>query len=72
MRLARDTEQRCTLSVEDDGVGLPAGFDPQKAGSLGLRLIRALAGQLRAELSIAPSGAGCRVSLNFNYLRRSK
>jgi PAS domain S-box-containing protein len=72
VRLARGTEQRCTLSVEDDGVGLPAGFDPQKAGSLGLRLIRALAGQLRAELSIAPSGAGCRVSLNFNYLRRSK
>jgi PAS domain S-box-containing protein len=72
VRLARGSEQHCTLSVEDDGVGLPAGFDPQKARTLGLRLIRALAGQLRAELSIATSGSGCRVNLNFNYLRRSK
>ena len=72
VRLARGTEQHCALSVEDDGVGLPAGFDPQKARTLGLRLIRALAGQLRAELSIATSGSGCCVNLNFNYLRRLK
>jgi PAS domain S-box-containing protein len=65
VRLKRSEGQRCTLSVEDDGVGLPDGFEPEKARSLGLRLVRALCGQLRGELSIATFGSGCRVSLEF-------
>ena len=65
VRLTRGKGQRCTLSVEDDGVGLPDGFEPEKARSLGLRLIRALCGQLRGELNIANSGIGCRVSMKF-------
>jgi two-component sensor histidine kinase len=58
-------QQPDPLSVQDDGVGLPATFEPEKARSLGLRLIRALTGQLRGELSIATSGIGCSVSLKF-------
>lgn len=65
VRLTRTAESRLTLAVEDDGVGLPAGFEAQKARSLGLRLIRALAGQLHAEFFIASSEAGCKVSLLF-------
>lgn len=61
--LIRLTSQDLELTVEDDGVGLPAAFDPAKARSLGLRLIRALAGQLRADFSISSPGAGSRARL---------
>lgn len=61
--LARASSQGLELAVEDDGVGLPAAFDPARARSLGLRLIRALAGQLRADFSITSPGAGCRARL---------
>ncbi|PSO51411.1 MAG: hypothetical protein BRC33_00355 [Cyanobacteria bacterium SW_9_44_58] len=38
------------LKVEDDGVGLPEGFDPHKAASLGISLISSLTQQLRGTL----------------------
>ncbi len=41
-----------TLSVSDDGVGLPASVDAWESPGLGLRLVEALAGQLRARLHI--------------------
>ena len=44
------------LSVEDDGVGLPAGFDWDKAGTLGLRMVRDLARQIRGTLEIRQNG----------------
>jgi two-component system, sensor histidine kinase PdtaS len=59
LRLTRSEGKRCTLRVEDDGVGLPDGFEPEKARSLGLRLIRALSGQLRGELSAANGFSLC-------------
>ena len=34
------------LTVRDDGVGLPDGFDPARSKSLGLRIVRAMAQQL--------------------------
>lgn len=48
------------MIVADDGVGLPANFDLATGRSLGLRLIRSLARQLRAEVSIS-SQNGTRV-----------
>ncbi len=41
-----------TLEVSDDGVGLPAGFDPRESASLGLTITRRLASQLKGELQI--------------------
>jgi len=38
--------------VEDNGRGLPAGFDPETGGAFGFRLIRGLAQELEARLSI--------------------
>ena len=38
------------LKVEDDGVGLPEGFNPNKATSLGVSLISSLTQQLRGTL----------------------
>jgi len=41
-----------TLAVEDDGVGLPGGFDPAVSGGMGMNLVRMLAGQIDGELSV--------------------
>lgn len=38
------------LRVSDDGPGLPPGLDVKKAGSLGLRIVDLLAGELEGEL----------------------
>jgi two-component sensor histidine kinase len=40
------------LTVSDAGVGLPAGFDWMQARSLGLKIIRVLAKQLRGSLEV--------------------
>ena len=38
------------LSVQDDGIGWPQGFDPTRSPSLGLKLVHILAKQLRSSL----------------------
>jgi PAS domain S-box-containing protein len=54
---------RFNLTVSDDGVGLPPGFDPDTASSFGWQLIRQLAGQIAATLTIE-RGRGTRVTLS--------
>lgn len=44
-----------SLSVLDDGPGLPAGFDPSKCKGLGMRIVLALVKQIGGNLHI-PSG----------------
>ena len=52
-----------TLSIEDDGRGLPRGFDMrQRPTGLGLRMVNTLADQLRVRL-IADSPRGARFTL---------
>jgi len=60
----RGVDDRVTLTVADDGVGLPAGFDWANARSLGLRLVRTLAEQLDATLEHG-DGSGTRFQLTF-------
>ena len=43
---------QATLSVGDDGIGLPESFDIGSSASLGLRLVTDLARQLRGTLQI--------------------
>lgn len=54
-----------SLCVEDDGAGLPPGFDLARASSLGLRMVRGLARQLKATLTLdsVPGGTVMRLSL---------
>ena len=52
----RTENGRHRLSVADDGVGLPAGIDPEHSDSLGLKLVAALARQLGGELELAVEG----------------
>jgi two-component sensor histidine kinase/HAMP domain-containing protein len=44
---------RIRLSVSDNGVGLPAGFDWRQTRSLGLRLVQMLARQLDGDVAVS-------------------
>ncbi len=54
---------RYLLIVEDDGVGLPEGFDPDAVEGFGFKLVRMMTRQLRGEFAWS-SGAGTRFSLS--------
>ena len=54
--LRRDATGQVRLRVTDNGVGLPAGLDWRQAQSLGLRLVQALAGQLRGTVEVRTAG----------------
>lgn len=38
------------MAVQDDGIGLPPAFDPDKTNSLGVRLVKILSGQIKGRL----------------------
>ncbi|WP_249276603.1 sensor histidine kinase [Sphingomonas baiyangensis] len=62
--LTRDGEQRIAIEVRDDGHGLPEGFDIEASGSLGLRIARMLAEQLRGSFDlVGGTGATARLVL---------
>lgn len=62
--LRRQSPTTISLVLADDGVGLPGNLDWRASPSLGLRLVRALAQQLRANLDIRSQG-GTEVELVF-------
>ena len=49
-------EGSAVLIVEDNGIGLPAGFDVQEQESMGIYLIRILTRQLRGALQVHQDG----------------
>jgi two-component sensor histidine kinase len=55
LRMEALEDGRVRLEVMDDGRGLPEGFDPKAASSLGLQLVLTLAQQLGGELRHASS-----------------
>ena len=49
-------EARLLVTVQDDGRGLPEGFDPQRAGNLGLQIVRTLVeGELGGTFDMVPA-----------------
>ncbi|MDP2732827.1 MAG: sensor histidine kinase, partial [Hoeflea sp.] len=56
-----------TLSVSDDGPGLPELFDPAATSGLGMKIIAALVGQIHGELYFAKGDhdQGARFSVRF-------
>lgn len=56
-------EGRLLVTVQDDGKGLPEGFDPKSAGNLGLQIVRTLVeGELGGSFDMVPApGRGTRV-----------
>jgi two-component sensor histidine kinase len=57
-----------SLSVLDDGPGLPEGFDPTRSKGLGMKIIGTLVKQIGAALQIAAGedGHGTRFTVTFN------
>ena len=58
----RSTPTSWTLSVHDDGIGVPSVADGLRAG-LGTSIVRALATQLDARIEVAAAEPGTRVSI---------
>ena len=56
--------ERYLLSVADDGVGLPAGFDPRTTETLGMQLVCALTDQLCGTIDLE-AGTGTEFRIRF-------
>jgi two-component system, sensor histidine kinase PdtaS len=64
---ARRGPHQLIVVVADDGAGMPAGFDPDSTGSLGLQIVRTLVvGELGGTLEFLPRpGGGTEVLLDL-------
>ena len=69
VQVVQTHNDRFLVSVRDEGVGLPAGFDPEKSKRLGTRLVNALSQQLSAVLTTPPSAKGIHFSLRVPLQR---
>jgi two-component sensor histidine kinase len=58
-------KEAITISVHDEGVGLPPGFDPAASKRLGTRLVNALSKQLGGELTRQPAPTGANFRLHI-------
>lgn len=56
--LTRQADGGLSISVRDEGIGLPADFDPAKSKGLGMRIVTALSRQLNATLTQQPLARG--------------
>ncbi len=68
VRLGTPPAGQLSLTVLDDGPGLPAGFDPAKCKGLGMKIVLSLVKQISGELHILPgeSGRGTRCTVTFD------
>ncbi|MFC5407695.1 histidine kinase dimerization/phosphoacceptor domain -containing protein [Larkinella bovis] len=64
LALHQRADRAYELRISDDGVGLPADFDPKQSRSLGMTLMHGFSQQLGGELNLS-SGAGLQISLVF-------
>jgi PAS domain S-box-containing protein len=62
----RENEGRITLSVEDNGIGLPEDFNIEQQPSLGMTIINTLTAQLDGQLEVDSGDFGSRFSLAFD------
>ncbi len=63
--LSRQEDQRYLLTIQDDGIGLPPGVTPATTASLGMRLVKTLAGQLHGTVEIERKN-GTIVTIRFS------
>lgn len=66
-----EKNNRVTLVISDNGVGLPDDFDIEKSDSLGMELINTLSEQLGAVYSYGPDTVGTRFDISFNKTESS-
>jgi len=65
LTLRQGTEGKCSLFVEDSGVGVPADLDVNESKSLGLRLVRSLTHQIRGSFELVRTDSGTSARLRF-------
>jgi two-component sensor histidine kinase len=63
--LHRTPEGKCSIRVEDNGVGIPDVLDAAATNSLGLRLVRSLARQIRGSFELVKVDRGTLACLQF-------
>ena len=56
---------RLVLTVSDDGVGLPEGFEPDRNEGMGFRVMRSLAAEIGGELQIQSTHLGLSFRLSL-------
>lgn len=61
--VAQIEDRSVSISVRDEGIGMPAGFDATQNKRLGTRLVTALSQQLKATLTNPASARGTNTSL---------
>ena len=60
------TGSSCVVKIEDDGVGLPVGFNLKASSNLGLQIVRTLTeSELKGSLEIQGSEKGTTAQLRF-------
>ncbi len=64
--LEKPDEGRVSLTVADDGVGLPEGFAERQHASLGFRIIEGLTRQIDGEVTIADRQPGTAITVSFD------
>jgi two-component sensor histidine kinase len=62
VRIGRD-EERISLSIRGEGVGLPPGFDVAKSNGLGMSIVNGLVEQLGATFSVKRRDPGTEFTL---------
>ncbi len=67
-----EKDDKITLLISDDGVGLPENFDHEGCNSLGLKLIQTLKIQLNAEISFQTVGGKTVFELSFKKKSNTK
>lgn len=66
--LHSDEEKHLTLSIKDDGVGIPKNFNVNSVQSLGLQLVKVLTKQLKGQIKIEHN-QGSQFLIRFSEIR---
>jgi PAS domain S-box-containing protein len=68
IKLQSDEQNQFTLTVEDDGAGLPKDFDFHTSKTLGMKLVHLLSSQIGGKIQFESNG-GTRYAMKFNEVQ---
>src|SRR5258708_4678459 len=72
LTLRSGPEGKCSLRVEDNGVGIPADLDVNTRKSLGLRLVQSLTQQIHGSFELIKVNQGTSACLQFTVDRHAR
>jgi two-component sensor histidine kinase len=68
LRVSQPDTERLIVSVRDEGIGLPSGFDPRSSDGLGMRIMTGFADQLGGTFEMRAGGPGTEAVLRVPIL----